>query len=59
MKSVLSTKSKINKDKNGGNVPHLEFTEVVLTHCNIVNNNYQEDSRVLCTFVLMNHLVNY
>ena len=33
------------------NVPHLEFTEVVLVHCNIVNNDYQQDSRVLHAFV--------
>ena len=33
------------------NVPHLEFTEVVLVHCNIVNNDYQQDSRVLYAFV--------
>ena len=43
-------KTKINKNKNGENVPHLEITEVVLVHCNIVNNNYQQDSRVLYTF---------
>ena len=35
-KLLGSTKSKITKDKNGGNVPHLEITEVVLAHCNIV-----------------------
>ena len=51
MKLLGSTKNKITKDKNGENVPHLEITEVVLVHCNIVNNDYQEDSRVLCTFV--------
>ena len=51
MKLFGSNKSKITKDKNGENVPHLEITEVVLTHCNIVNNNYQQDSRVLYTFV--------
>ena len=39
------------KNKNGENVPHLEITEVVLVHCNIVNNDYQQDSRVLYTFV--------
>ena len=44
-------KIKKTKDKNGENVPHLEITEVVLVHCNIVNNNYQKNSRVLCTFV--------
>ena len=32
-------------------MPHLEITEVVLVHCDIVNNNYQQDSRVLYTFV--------
>ena len=46
-----STKSKIRIDENGENVPYLEITEVVLVHCNIVNNNYQENSRVLYTFV--------
>ena len=38
---------KITKDKYGQNVPHLEISEVVLVHCNIVNNDYQKDSRVL------------
>ena len=46
-----STKSKISKDKNGENVPDLEITEVVLVHCNMVNNDYQQDSGVLYTFV--------
>ena len=52
MKLLGSTKNKISEDKNGENVPHLEITEVVLVHCNIVNNDYQQDSRVLYTFVL-------
>ena len=39
------------KDKNRENVPHLEITEVVLVYCNIANNDYQEDSWVLYTFV--------
>ena len=51
MKLLGSTESKITKDKNGENVPHLEITEVVLVHCDIVNNDYQQDSRVLYTFV--------
>ena len=51
MKLLGSTKNKINKDKNGENVPHLEITEVVLVHCNIVNNDYQQDFRVLDTVV--------
>ena len=50
MKLLGSTKNKITKDKNGENVPHLEITEVVLVHCNIVKNDYQ-DSRVLYTFI--------
>ena len=50
-KLVGSTKNKITEDKNRENVPHLEITEVVLVHCNIVNNDYQQDSRVLYTFV--------
>ena len=51
MKLLGRTKSKITKDKNFEHVPHLEITEVVLVHCNIVISNYQQDSRVLYTFV--------
>ena len=51
MKLLGSTENKITKDKNGENVPHFEITEVDLVHCDIVNNNYQQDSRVLYTFV--------
>ena len=47
MKLFESTDNKITKDKNGENVPHLEIKEVVLVHCNIVNNDYQQDSRVM------------
>ena len=50
MKLLGSAENKITKDKNGENVPHLEITEVVLVYCNIVNNDYQQDSRVLHTF---------
>ena len=50
MKLLGSTENKITKD-NGENVPHFEFTEAVLVHCDIVNNYYQQDSRVLYTFV--------
>ena len=46
-----NTKSKITKDKNGENVPHLEIAEVILLHCNIFNNNYEQGSIVLYTFV--------
>ena len=51
MKLLGSIKNKITKDENGENVLHLEITEVLLVHCNIVNNNYQRDSRVLYTFI--------
>ena len=51
MKLLGSTENKITKDKNGENVPHFEITEVVLVHCNIVNNDHQHDSTVLYTFV--------
>ena len=51
MKLLGSTENKITKDKNGENVPHLEIVELVLIHCNIVNNNYQQNSRILYTFV--------
>ena len=51
MRLLGSTENKKTKDKNGENVPHLEITEVVLVHCDIVNIDYQQDSRVLYTFV--------
>ena len=51
MKLLGSTESKITKDRNCENVPHLEIVELVLVHCNLVNNNYQQDSRILYTFV--------
>ena len=51
MKLLGRTKRKITKDKNGENVPHLEITEVVLVHCNIVDNNYQQNARVLYRFI--------
>ena len=40
MKLLKSTNSKITKDKNGVNIPLSEITEIVLAHCNIVNNDY-------------------
>ena len=45
MKLLGSTKSKITKDKNGENIPHLKITKLVLINCNIVNNNYQRISK--------------
>ena len=51
MKLLGSTESKITKDQNGQKVPHLEIVELVLVHCNLVNNDYQQDSRILYAFV--------
>ena len=51
MKLLGSTSSIIDKDKNSDTVPKLENVEVILVHCNLVNNSYQRHSRVLFTFV--------
>ena len=51
IKLLGSSKSKITKDENGEDVPNLEVVEVVLVHCNLVNNDYQQESRILYTFV--------
>ena len=51
MKLSGSTRDTIDADKYSENVPRLEIVEVVLVHCNLVNNNYQQASRVLFTFV--------
>ena len=51
MKLLGSTKATIDADKNSENVPKLENFEVVLVHCNLVNNAHQQHSRVLFTFV--------
>ena len=50
MKSLRSTKNKTTKDENFENMARLESTKVVLVKCNIVNNDYQQDSRVFYTF---------
>ena len=51
MKLLGSTKDIIDADRNGENVPRQKNVEVVLVHCNLVNNSYQQASRVLFTFV--------
>ena len=51
MKLLGSTENKITKNKSGENVLHVEITEVALVGCDIANNDYQQDSRVLYTFV--------
>ena len=58
MKLPGSTKIKTDKDENVKKVPFLEINEVVLIHCNTVNNYYQHDSRMIHLF-LINHLVHY
>ena len=51
MNLLRSKESKITKDKYYENVSHLEITEVVLVHCNLVNKDYQQDSRMLYKFI--------
>ena len=50
MELLGSTKNKITEDENGEKVLHLEIIEVALVHCNIVNKDYQQGSRVFYTF---------
>ena len=52
MKSFGNTKKDVYKDKDGEDVPKLESVEVVLVYCNLVNNSYQQASKLLFTFVL-------
>ena len=52
------TKCKITRNKNGENVSPIETTAVVLVHCIIVNNKYQQNSRVLCTLISHDSFVN-
>ena len=51
MKLLGSTKKYVDQDKDGDHVPKLESVEVVSVHCNLVNNNYQQTSKVLFTIV--------
>ena len=58
MNVLGSTKVEITKYKNGENVSHLEIIKVVLVHFNVVNYDYQQNSKVFNIFV-PNLLVNY
>ena len=58
MQLLGSSRKDIDQNKDGENVPKLEPVNVVLVHCTLVNNNYQQPSKVLFTFVPNNHLVN-
>ena len=51
MELLGSTKKDVDQDKDGGNVPKLESVKAVLVHCNLINNNYQQASKVLFTFI--------
>ena len=51
MKLLGSTKRDVDQDKDGEDVPKVKSVEVVLVHCNLINNNYQQVSKVLFTFV--------
>ena len=51
MQLLGSSKKDIDQNKDGEIVPKLETAEVVLVHCNLVNNNHQQASKVLFTFV--------
>ena len=62
MKILGSTKSKLTKDGNDENVSYLEITEVILIHCDAINNSYQQNLRVLHAFVpnkSLGQLLNY
>ena len=61
MKLLGSTKKNADQDKSGEDVPKLESVEVDLVHCNLINNNYQQASKVLFTLVpnkQFGHLIN-
>ena len=51
VKFLAGTKNKVIMGKNAENIPSLEFTEIVLDNCNIVKNDYRQDSRVLYAFI--------
>ena len=51
MKLLGSTKKNADQDKSGEDVPKLESVKVDLVHCNLINNNYQQASKVLFTLV--------
>ena len=59
MKLLGSTESKITKDKNGENVPHLEITEAVLVHCNLLIMIISKIQECYIHLLRTNHLVFY
>ena len=59
MELLEGIKSKIIKTKNGENVSLLGIVEIVLVHCSIVNDNYQQNQESCLHLLLINQLVNY
>ena len=59
MKLLGSTENKLTKDKNGENIPHIGTNEVILVHCNIVNNDYQKIQKYYIRLFQINLLVAY
>ena len=59
MKLLWSEEKKIAKNKNSENVSHLEITEVVLVYCNLANDTYWHDSRIVHTLIDISYLDNY
>ena len=49
MKLLGSTNKNFDQDKNGEKIPKLEIVDVILLHFNVVNSNYQQESKVLFT----------
>ena len=49
MKLLGSTKSKITKDENDENVPHLEIIKVILIHCNTCDMRTYDNIRKIAT----------
>ena len=58
MQLLGSSKKDVDQNKDGKNVPKLETVEVVLVHCDLVNNNYKQTSKVLLTLCQTSNLVN-
>ena len=56
MKLLGSPKKDVDQDRDGENIPKLESVEVALVHCNLVNNNYQQVSKVLFNLYQINNL---
>ena len=51
MKLLGNAKKVADQDKNGENIPKLESVEIALAHRDLVNNIYQQASKVLFNFV--------